>query len=345
LLKDADTSSELAARNQEIGTIGGAFGAGDASLAGSLPTAEVEPLPGGPGAADKLATLAEPTADAATPLDFWASDDQQSFAGNPSAGIDDGAAFHQAAIVTDPHPAVEPHQVHTHPVHSHSVGRMETADEDRGVFGDSWHSALSGSDMGITQDTYVLDHTAAVVGYSVAGIGSAAMALGGSGGHSVSGISGNVSLGTTKGTGWESTYIDTLISGVKLDGGPIHYYLAGQSDKSTFNDAYSAYGVFNVFNWSASDKTAVDQMFQLYENVTGLDFVQATTFDDADIVWWQSNSTFFNAFFGDTGFIGFNEFPDPTDGTILPLFGVFDTTYMHKAPMVQGADGFQTLMH
>jgi serralysin len=106
------------------------------------------------------------------------------------------------------------------------------------------------------------------------------------------------------------------------------------------------YGYFagQTMSWSSSDLAALDKALGAWEAVANINFVQASTSDDADVWLWKVTEV--QSEVGGQPVLGWSEVPG-TDGTIEPLYLAVngESEFWTNPSLAQGGYGYVTLIH
>ena len=135
------------------------------------------------------------------------------------------------------------------------------------------------------------------------------------------------------GTGWGSTYIDSLIWGCAWVGGPITYSFGS----GAVPDEDSSIGPFTGKSWTASEMAAFTTAVANYSAVCGLTFAEASSQGTADIVWWLAPESAMGE-----GSLGMHEVPDGSYPQVYGYMNYEDPTWQDLTP---ASYGYITVIH
>lgn len=140
------------------------------------------------------------------------------------------------------------------------------------------------------------------------------------------------------GTGYDNTYLDSLIWGAAWTGidTPIRYWFG--SGAVAADD--SSIGAFTGKTWSNAEKSAFETAIGQYSAVSNLRFTPATSGSaaDADIVWWLASASAM----GGGGYLGMHEVPD---GSYPNIYGYFNYQHSSWNSLAAGGYGYVTVLH
>ncbi len=139
------------------------------------------------------------------------------------------------------------------------------------------------------------------------------------------------------GSGYGNVYLDALAWGcgwVNVSpAAPIQYWFGTDSVSAARS---SVEGGFTGLAWTDSCKAAFVQVLDSYAKVCNLSFAQATSQNNANMVWWLTNNTTM------PGYLGLHEVPDQTFSQIYGYFNTQDSTW---SALAQGGYGYETILH
>ncbi|WP_152682638.1 M10 family metallopeptidase [Caenimonas sp. SL110] len=135
------------------------------------------------------------------------------------------------------------------------------------------------------------------------------------------------------GAGYGSSYVDSLVWGCAWTGGPVTYYF-GAGDVAADD---SAIGQFTGQSWMDSEKAAFSNALAIYSSVCNLEFTEAASAAQANIVWWLAPSADIGS-----NMLGMHEVPD---ASYPQTYGYFNGDHSTWGNLAQGSFGFVTIIH